>query len=133
MSKNEKNRLTKLSPKEEEIMGCFWQHGPMFVREVMEMLPEPKPHFNTVSTFVRGLEAKGWLSHEQIGNSYRYQACVDARDYRDKSLRGLVDRFFNRSYLGFVSALVKDEKISIDELRELIKEIEENRDNYKEE
>ena len=129
MPKKEQNRLTKLSPKEEEIMGCFWQHGPMFVREVMELLPAPKPHFNTVSTFVRGLEAKGWLRHEQIGNSYRYQACVDARDYRDRSLRGLVDRFFNRSYLGFVSALVKDEKISTAELRELIEEIEQNREH----
>lgn len=129
MANKEQNRLTKLSPKEEEIMSCFWQHGPMFVREVMERLPEPKPHFNTVSTFIRGLEAKGWLSHEQIGNSYRYQPCVDARDYRDRSLRGLVDRFFNRSYLGFVSALVKDEKISTDELRELIEEIEKNRED----
>lgn len=127
MPKKEPNRQTKLSPKEEEIMGCFWQHGPMFVREVMELFPEPKPHFNTISTFVRGLEAKGWLRHEQIGNSYRYQASVDASDYRDRSLRGLVDRFFNRSYLGFVSALVKDEKISTDELRALIKEIEEDR------
>lgn len=133
MPKKEQNPLTKLSPKEEEIMGCFWQHGPMFVRELMELFPEPKPHFNTVSTFVRGLEAKGWLSHEQIGNSYRYQACVDAREYRDRSLRGLVDRFFNCSYMGFVSALVKDEKISTDELRELIKEIEENRDKERKE
>lgn len=132
MPKREQSRLTKLSPKEEEIMGCFWQHGPMFVREVMEMLPDPKPHFNTVSTFVRGLEAKGWLQHEHIGNSYRYQACVDVREYRDRSLKGFVDRFFNRSYLGFVSALVKDEKISTDELRELIKEVEEKRDNKEE-
>ena len=129
MPKREQSRLTKLSPKEEEIMGCFWQHGPMFVREVMELFPDPKPHFNTVSTFVRGLEAKGWLQHEQIGNSYRYRACIDVREYRDRSLKGLVDRFFNHSYLGFVSSLVKDEKISAEELRDLLKEIEENRDN----
>lgn len=133
MSKKESTQPIKLSPKEEEIMGCFWQHGPMFVREVMELLPSPKSHFNTVSTFVRNLEAKGWLRHEQIGNSYRYQACVDSRDYRDKSLRGIVDRFFNRSYLGFVSALVKEEKISTDELRDLIKEIEENREKERKE
>ncbi len=118
--------MKKLSPKEEEIMGCFWQNGPMFVREVVEKLPEPKPHFNTVSTFVRGLEAKGWLAHEQIGNSHRYYSIVDADEYRDKSVRGLIDRFFGRSYLGFVSALVKDEKISTEELRELIEKIENN-------
>lgn len=105
-------------------MSCFWQHGPLFVREVLDMLDEPKPHFNTVSTFVRGLEAKGWLGHEQVGNSYRYHALVAADEYRDKSLRGLVDRFFGRSYLGFVSTLVKEEKISTEELRELIDQIE---------
>lgn len=105
-------------------MACFWQHGPLFVREVVEMLPEPRPHFNTVSTFVRNLEAKGWLSHEQIGNSYRYFAAVDQADYRDRSLRGMVSRFFGNSYLNFVSALVNDDKISTDELRELIDSIE---------
>lgn len=115
---------TKLSAKEEEIMACFWQHGPLFVREVVGMLADPKPHFNTVSTFVRNLEAKGWLSHEQIGNSYRYFAAVGADDYRDRSLRGIVSRFFGNSYLNFVSALVRDDRISTDELRELIAKIE---------
>lgn len=114
----------KLSPKEESVMSCFWQHGPLFVREVVEMMPDPKPHFNTISTFVRSLEAKGWLTHEQIGNSYRYAPAVGVKEYRDRSLRSFVDRFFGRSYLGFVSSLVKDEKISTDELRELIDMIE---------
>ncbi len=119
--------IKALSPKEEAIMSCFWQQGPMFVREVVEMLPEPKPHFNTVSTFVRSLEAKGWLSHEQIGNSYRYFSTSDGSEYRDRSLRGLVNRFFGNSYLGFVSALVSEEKITTDELRELIEKIESQR------
>ena len=56
-TKVDKEEYRKLSPKEEEIMSCFWQRGPLFVREVVEMMPEPKPHFNTVSTFVRSLEA----------------------------------------------------------------------------
>lgn len=114
----------RLSPKEEAIMDCFWQHGPMFVRELVDRWPDPKPHFNTVSTFVRGLEAKGWLGHEQVGNSYRYFSLVDALDYRDRSLRGLIDRFFGKSYIGFVSSLVQEEKISTEELKELIEKIE---------
>lgn len=118
------SNLKRLTPKEEEIMSCFWQYGPLFVRELLEKLPEPKPHFNTVSTFVRGLEAKGWLTHEQIGNSYRYSPAVDVAEYRDKSLRGIVNRFFDRSYVSFVSSLVKEEKISTDDLRALIEQIE---------
>lgn len=116
--------LKKLTPKEEEIMDCFWQYGPLFVRELLGKLPEPKPHFNTVSTVVRGLEAKGWLTHEQIGNSYRYAPAVDSTEYRDRSLLGLVNRFFDRSYVSFVSSLVKEEKISTEELRALIERIE---------
>ena len=105
-------------------MACFWQHGPMFVREVIERLPDPKPHFNTVSTFVRSLEAKGWLTHEQLGNAFRYSPAVGPDAYRDRSVKGFVDRFFGKSYLSFVSTLVKEEKISTDELRELIDSIE---------
>lgn len=122
--KEESRDRKKLSPKEEEIMSCFWQHGPLFVREVVDMMPDPKPHFNTVSTFVRSLESKGWLTHEQMGNSYRYAPVVEMTEYRERSLRGFIDRFFGRSYLNVVSSLVKEEKISTDELRELIERIE---------
>lgn len=114
----------KLSAKEEEIMTCFWQHGAMFVREIVDKLPEPKPHFNTVSTFVRSLESKGWLTHEQFGNSYRYTPTVTMDEYRDRSLHGFINRFFGRSYMNVVSALVQEKKISADELRELLDKIE---------
>lgn len=123
--------IKKLSPKEEAIMACFWEHGPMFVREVLERLDDPKPHFNTVSTFVRGLEAKGWLAHESIGNSFRYYPLVDSAAWRERSLGGLVDRFFGRSYLRFVSALVQEEKISTEELRDLIEKIESQKRDYR--
>lgn len=106
-------------------MALFWQNGPMFVRDVVEKYDDPKPHFNTVSTYVRNLEAKGWLGREQLGgNLYRYFPLVEASEYRDRCLGGLIDRFFGRSYLGFVSALVQDDKISTDDLRNLIEKIE---------
>ena len=50
--------MKRLSPKEEEIMRMFWSKGPMFVRDLLELYNEPKPHYNTVSTLVRGLEEK---------------------------------------------------------------------------
>ena len=49
----------EMTDKEEELMRIFWNHGPMFVREIVELYPEPRPHFNTLSTFVRNLEQKG--------------------------------------------------------------------------
>lgn len=53
-------QMKRLTVKEEEIMRIFWEHGPMFVRELLSFYDEPKPHYNTVSTLVRGLEEKGF-------------------------------------------------------------------------
>ena len=50
--------MEKLTRREEELMRCFWERGPLFVRELVAMAPEPKPHFNTLPTMVRALEAK---------------------------------------------------------------------------
>lgn len=128
--KSKETRLNTLTPKEEEVMTVLWQHGPLFVREILDYYQEPKPHFNTVSTVVRTLEAKGWIEHEQIGNSYRYSPTVDVKEYRDKSVSGFINRFFGKSYISLVSALVKDEKISPEELRELLDIIENSPDKH---
>ncbi|MEZ3549127.1 BlaI/MecI/CopY family transcriptional regulator [Paramuribaculum intestinale] len=120
------DRQKTLSPKEEEIMTYFWDKGPLFVKEIVELWPEPKPHFNTISTFVRGLEAKGWLEHEVFGNTFRYRPKVELSEHRSSMLSKMVKNLFGCNYLNFVSTLVKDEKISTDELKELIKKIENN-------
>ena len=54
--------MEKLTRREEELMRCFWEHGPLFVRELVALATEPKPHFNTLSTMVRALEAKGYVA-----------------------------------------------------------------------
>ena len=64
-----------LTAKEEEIMGFFWEKGPMFVKQLVELYEEPRPHFNTLSTIVRGLEEKGYLSHTAFGNTYLPVSC----------------------------------------------------------
>ena len=116
--------MKTLSAREEEIMGYFWEKGPLFVREIVEFYEEPRPHFNTLSTFVRGLEEKGYVSHRTFGNSYQYYAVVSREDFKKKTLRGVISKYFNNSYLGLVSSLVKEEDISLDELKDLIREVE---------
>ncbi len=113
-----------LTEKEAQIMQMLWSRGPMFVREMVEIYPEPKPHVNTVSTTVRILEDKGYVSHESVGGSHRYYAVARMEDFRERSLTDLVRNYFNNSYKSAVSALVEDEKISVDELREIIDLIE---------
>ena len=61
--------MRKLTRKEEEIMKLFWEKGGMFVKDIIAILPEPKPHTNTVSTQVRILEKDGFLDHKQYGGS----------------------------------------------------------------
>lgn len=117
-----------LTEKETIIMNLLWQHGPMFVREMLDYYPEPKPHFNTVSTTVRILESKGYVAHEEIGASHQFYAVAKIEDFRDKSLAEVIKNFFGNSYKNVVSALAQEEKISADELREIINMIENKND-----
>lgn len=116
--------MTKLTTKEREIMELLWQQGPKFVRELRELYPDPKPHVNTISTFIRILEQKGYIGHRQFGNSYQYYPLVSEEEYGRSSIAGIVKQYFEGSYLSAVSSFVKEEKISVEELRELINQIE---------
>ena len=116
--------MKRLSAREEEIMGFFWEKGPLFVKEIVGLYDEPRPHFNTLSTFVRALEEKGYLSHRTFGNTYQYYAVVSRDEFKKKTLKSVISKYFNNSYLGVVSSLVKEEEISLSELKELIREVE---------
>ncbi len=120
--------MKKLTNKEKEIMELYWQHGPMFVRELQEHYSEPRPHFNTLSTMVRLLEKNGFLGHKQYGNTYQYYATISEAEYGRSSLAGIIRSYFNNSYVSAVSAFVKEEKISVDDLRQLIETIEKGRE-----
>ncbi len=107
-------------------MQLLWAHGPMTVRELVALYPEPQPHVNTVSTQVRILEDKGFVAHQPAGSGYAYYAVADKSTFRDRSLGQIIRGYFDNSYLNVVSTLVKDEKITVEELRELIDMIEHN-------
>ena len=104
-----------LTAKEEEIMGFFWEKGPLFVKEMLAFYEEPKPHFNTLSTIVRGLEDKGFLAHHTFGNTYQYYPVVSEEDFRKGTLRNVISKYFNNSYHEIVlRRRVKRVKISTD-------------------
>lgn len=116
--------MKRLTAKEEEIMEWFWEKGALYVKELLACYNEPRPHFNTVSTIVRGLEEKGFLSHRAYGNTYRYYALVTAGEYGKKHLHNVIARYFNNSCLSVVSALVEEEEVSVEDLRRLLDEVE---------
>ena len=116
--------MKRLTKKEEIIMNHFWERGPLFVRELRELYPDPKPHFSTLSTQVRTLQEEGFIDHKSYGPTYQYFAKISREQYKQGSLGGLIDKYFDKSYINAVSALVKEEKITVEELKELIDLIE---------
>ncbi|NQU53125.1 MAG: BlaI/MecI/CopY family transcriptional regulator [Bacteroidetes bacterium] len=123
--------MKKLTQKEEEIMNFFWEKGPMFVKELKEFYTDQKLHYNTLSTMVRALEEKGYIDHEQFGNTHRYFAAITKEDYRKNTLGSVVNKYFNNSYKNVVSLFVEEQNLSLDELRKLIDDIENSKNDPK--
>lgn len=120
--------MEKLTNKEEEIMRVLWDLKKAFVKEVLAELPDPKPHYNTISTIIRNLEDKGYIRHEAFGKTHRYQPAVTKEDYRKTFMQKTISNYFENSYKNVVSFLAKEEKISVNELKEIIDLIEKGGD-----
>ena len=116
--------MKKLPNKELEVMQLLWKHGPMFVRELLEHYEEPRPHFNTLSTIVRRLEYGGYVGHKKYGTTYQYNALITEEEYAKRNIFRLLDNYIENSYKGLVSTFLREEKLSVDELRELISQVE---------
>ena len=124
MHRKTSNNMKRLTKRENEIMNLFWDKGAMFVRELQSLYPEPHPHINTLSTMVRILESNGFLSHKAYGNTYQYYPVISREEYGRNSLSGIISNYLGNSYLNAVSELVREEKITVEELKALISEIE---------
>ncbi|MFN4198260.1 MAG: BlaI/MecI/CopY family transcriptional regulator [Flavobacterium sp.] len=116
--------MQKLTNKEEEIMHLLWKLEKAFVKEVMAAMEEEQPHYNTVSTIIRNLEEKGYVSHKAFGNTYQYYPIISKEKYRKTFINTAIEHYFNNSYKNMVSFFVEEEKISAEELKEIIQLIE---------
>ena len=115
----------KLTNKEEEVMQVLWNMEAAFIKDMLPLFTEPKLHYNTLSTIIRNLEEKGYVAHRQFGNTYQYFPVVSKQDYQNNFvLNKIVGGYFNNSYRDLVAYFAKEEKISPDELREIITMIE---------
>lgn len=121
MKKESKDQLT---PKEEELMQLLWEHGPVSISMLVERYPDPKPHFNTVSTVMRRLEAKGFVGHNDVAGTFHYFAKIKKEFFRNRRFGSFITNYFGGSYFGAVSSLVEDEKITAEELKELLRIVE---------
>jgi BlaI family transcriptional regulator, penicillinase repressor len=111
--------MKELTKAEEQIMQVLWRLGRGLVKDILDQLPEPKPAYNTVSTIVRILEKKGFVSYKAYGKTHEYFPLVAMNEYRREYLRSLVHRYFGNSYQELVSFFAKDRNLTLSELEEI--------------
>jgi predicted transcriptional regulator len=100
-------------------MQILWARNGAFVHEVLEVMPEPKPAYNTVSTICRILERKGIVGYEAFGKSHRYLPLISKEEYTRTCMRNVAGHFFDHSYAQMVSFLATKENLSIREIEEI--------------
>lgn len=110
-----------LTKAEEQIMQILWKLEKGFVKDILEYLPEPKPAYNTVSTIVRILEKKGFVSHKAYGKTYEYYPSVSKDEYTEVYLKSFVRNYFSDSFKEMVSFFAREKNMSISELEDIIK------------
>ncbi|QDO92475.1 BlaI/MecI/CopY family transcriptional regulator [Formosa sediminum] len=119
--------MQKLTNKEEEIMHILWKLKKAFVKDVLEEITEDKPHYNTLSTIIRNLEEKGYVDYTAYGKTHQYFPVITKEAYRKRFMNSAIEHYFNNSYKNVVSFFAKEEKISVDDLKEIIDVIEQNK------
>lgn len=112
--------MEQLTPQEEQLMLYIWKHGKGFVKDYREMYPHPKPPYTTVATIIKKLEAKGYLSSKMYGNTYEYRPKIKQDKYKSLYVSGIVNNFFQNSYKDMVSFFAKEEKLTENDLKEII-------------
>ncbi len=113
--------MKRLTKAEEEIMQILWDLEKGFVKDIIQELPDPKPAYNTVSTIVRILEKKGFVSHRVFGNAHQYYPLINKEDYTKAYVKSIMRDYFSDSFKEMVSFFTKDENITIEELEAIRK------------
>ena len=115
--------MKQLTKAEEEIMQVLWELKIANVKEVIAMIPEPKPAYNTVSTIIRILESKKFVSHKQEGKWHYYYPLINKEEYSNSYINKLVENYFEGSFNEMVSFFIKKNDVKLSDIETLLKEI----------
>lgn len=111
--------MKEITKAQEEILRTLWEVGEGVVTDVIDKLPEPKPAYNTVSTVIKVLEKKGYVSHKVYGKTHVYYPIVSRDEYARNTIKSTFNELFDNSLNQVVSFFVKEDKVSLKELEEL--------------
>lgn len=109
----------QLSKAEEQLMEMIWQNDTVFMKDLIEAYPEPKPASTTIATLLKRMQEKGFVGYQLFGNSRQYYALVSKDDYFSKHVKGLIRDFFGNSVAQFASFFTNATDLTADELQDL--------------
>jgi len=116
--------MKKLTIQEEEAMKAVWKKRKGFIKDFLELYPEPKPQYTTLASTIKKLEAKGYVEGKKFGPIYEYRPVISESEYTKTFMSGFVKDYFKSSYRDLVISFVKQKKLSPNELRSIINLIE---------
>ncbi len=111
--------MKELTKAEEQIMRVLWDLEKGFVKDILECLPDPKPAYNTVSTIVRILEKKGFITHKAYGKTHEYYPLIPKEKYTTLFMRNFVRKYFQDSFQEMMSFFARDKNLSLPELEDI--------------
>ncbi len=120
----EKGKIRELTKAELQVMQLLWSMERAYVNDLLDAMDEPKPAYNTISTIVRILERKGFVSHKTYGKTHQYYPVVARDVYVNSMMKGIMNSFFSGSLSNLVSFFTKREQISLEEADKLLEIIE---------
>ena len=119
--------MQKLGQREEQIMHIVWEMKKAFAKEIVDRIPDPKPHYNTIATMAKTLVQKGFLNMVKLGNTYQFSPKISLEEYRQQDLSSIKRKYFGNSIPKMMAHFAKNEKFSDAEIEELIRLIKSNK------
>ena len=115
--------MKSLTKAEEQIMQALWKSGKAFLRQIVDAMPPPKPHQNTVATLLKILIEKGFVGITVLGRHHEYYPLITKEEYSKRTIKQMVKGYFEGSFSNVVSFMVKEKNISVEELEKLLQQI----------
>ena len=115
--------MKTLTKAEEQVMQVIWKIKEGFIRDIMEAIPVPKPHQNTVATILKILVDKEFVGVKVFGRQHQYYPLLSKDAYSKASMKSLVKSYFGGSFSEAVSFMVKENTISLEDLETLLQQL----------
>ena len=113
--------MENLTPQEKEVMLVLWTLGRGFVKDILEKYSEPRPPYTTLASTIKNLERKEYVKSKRYGNTFEYSPLISEDEYKKQFMSGFVKDYFCNSYSELVTFFAKEQHISTDELKEIIR------------